>query len=663
LLALALGLPIPASAGSPTIAVTYFDNNTGDPANDALGRGLADMLITDLAQLSTLRLVERARLNEVLAELELADSAFVDPATAATMGRGLGASLIVTGSFVAIHPQMRIDARVVDVATGEVLASTEVTGPTDEFFLLEKELAMAIAEQAGVEVSFREQARLGQVATESFGAFSAWSEGLEALDRGALEEARAELEASLQHDERFAPASQLLVDLQLRLVEYGEQRGELLAARTVEVLARLDAIAAAGGPYDEVPAVVDVIALSSDVQATRDGNAIARRILDMELPETVQMELLPGKRLVMNEWALWWTAHTSMMLGQRAEALTYGEALLQRYPTSMYASGVNTMMQTLTQALQQQEQGRAEVPAIRSAAARLGQELRCRREPRPEARREACLGWLRLGEGLEEQERSQVIRTAAMRLRESADGAGLDQALALVVDDEKLIDAREDVRRWQTDAEGAAARAADAGDARGARDAIDDLIGAGRRDEAHAALDEALRRWSDDPDLRASAVSLAVSTGDLEAAESAQSAWSERWAAHEAADEEGDAAEALARYRDAAASDRVTRSVDSLRDHLAELADVEPEVLYRLARDLQNAHQYAEAAVEWERLGRDFPGFRSHDASQSLWYAAAAWHSAGDVQRARGLYVEVAERYGDTPSGESARIMVQTLPR
>jgi curli biogenesis system outer membrane secretion channel CsgG len=58
-----------------TIALTYFDNNTGDASYDPLGRGLADMLITDLTQLLSLRIVERSRLNEILSELELVAAA------------------------------------------------------------------------------------------------------------------------------------------------------------------------------------------------------------------------------------------------------------------------------------------------------------------------------------------------------------------------------------------------------------------------------------------------------------------------------------------------------------------------------------------------------------------------------------------------------------
>src|SRR5215831_11843002 len=60
-----------AARPPPTVAVSYFDNNTGKAEYDPLAKGLADMLITDLGQLQALRVVEREKLNQILAELKL----------------------------------------------------------------------------------------------------------------------------------------------------------------------------------------------------------------------------------------------------------------------------------------------------------------------------------------------------------------------------------------------------------------------------------------------------------------------------------------------------------------------------------------------------------------------------------------------------------------
>ncbi len=228
--------PAFAATDAHTLAVTFFDNNSSDPDFDPLGRGLAAMLITDLSNVQGLKLVERTRINEVMSEIELQKSPWIDPATAAEMGRGLGAQYVLTGVFVAVKRTMRIDARVVSVQSGAVLHSTEVTGPVDEFFLLEKELAGSIVEGLKVDVSARENARMGRVATESFDAFLTWSRGLDALDRGRIEEARASLQASLEHDERFALATDALDALSKRVDALRGKREEVVSERTARII-------------------------------------------------------------------------------------------------------------------------------------------------------------------------------------------------------------------------------------------------------------------------------------------------------------------------------------------------------------------------------------------------------------------------------------------
>lgn len=48
ILAILLLVQAAPGAETPAVAIVRFENNTGDPAWDPLGRGLADMLVTDL---------------------------------------------------------------------------------------------------------------------------------------------------------------------------------------------------------------------------------------------------------------------------------------------------------------------------------------------------------------------------------------------------------------------------------------------------------------------------------------------------------------------------------------------------------------------------------------------------------------------------------------
>ena len=112
-----------------TIAIAYFDNNTGDSSLDPLRKGLADMLITDLSQVPDFAVVERSRLEDVLKELKLSESRFVDPKTAQKLGKGLAAQYIMTGGYVLNGTAFRIDARVIHVQRGSLWPAKKLTAP------------------------------------------------------------------------------------------------------------------------------------------------------------------------------------------------------------------------------------------------------------------------------------------------------------------------------------------------------------------------------------------------------------------------------------------------------------------------------------------------------------------------------------------------------
>lgn len=146
LLAAALGfVPIAASAQEPAapddrpgVAVFPFENGGSygpdSEALDALTVGIQQMLLSELARNSQLRVVERGMLRELLEEQNLATEGRVEPGTAAEIGRLVGARYAVLGVFVDLFGNLRMDARVVDVETGEILNSAEVRDDRERLF-------------------------------------------------------------------------------------------------------------------------------------------------------------------------------------------------------------------------------------------------------------------------------------------------------------------------------------------------------------------------------------------------------------------------------------------------------------------------------------------------------------------------------------------------
>ena len=190
----------------PTVAVSYFDNNTGKAEYDPLAKGLADMLITDLGQVQALRIVEREKLNQILAELKLSRSKFIDPKTAQRVGKGLAARFILSGGYTLAGDTIRIDARVFDVETGAVLTSQRVEGKKDEFFALEKEIADILIEALEVKLASAEKSKLRANATQSFEAWSSYAAGLDAQDKGDAAAARAAYAKALAADPNYRAA-------------------------------------------------------------------------------------------------------------------------------------------------------------------------------------------------------------------------------------------------------------------------------------------------------------------------------------------------------------------------------------------------------------------------------------------------------------------------
>lgn len=261
-----------AAAATLRVAVLDFGNGSSDPALQPLGKGLQSMLITDLSHVDGLTLVERERLAEVVAELDLQQTDYVAKETASSLGQVLGVTHMLTGAFVVDGARMQIDARLVALS-GEVLLATAVQGERDAFFELEKDLAKqlagSLATAASTELAPKTRAKLARIHTADFAAFRAFSEGLSAFDEERYDDALARLKAATDADEDFALAAYTLEDyerivtelrarsLQLELGK--RERDRLLKdkerAELAGVLDRLWALAEGGDEEDRLTAV------------------------------------------------------------------------------------------------------------------------------------------------------------------------------------------------------------------------------------------------------------------------------------------------------------------------------------------------------------------------------------------------------------------------
>lgn len=134
----------------PVVVVFTFDNNSigKDRADyDNLSKGVQDLLITDLASNPKIRLVDRARIQELLQEQNLVKSGAVDPTTAIRLGKMLGAQYAITGGFLADTRSGNavLTGRTIDMESSQIGNAEKITGHTDDVLGLISQLSGRLA--------------------------------------------------------------------------------------------------------------------------------------------------------------------------------------------------------------------------------------------------------------------------------------------------------------------------------------------------------------------------------------------------------------------------------------------------------------------------------------------------------------------------------------
>jgi TolB-like protein len=192
-----------------TIAIMEFDNFSVGKYQEQLGplgKGLADFFEHDFGKITSMRVIERDKVNFILQELELQKSGAVDQATAVRAGKVLGAKYMVFGSLTQLDDrQARMMVKVVSVETSEIIASVDKEGPP-QYTKMEKELVEELAKKLDVQVSDEASAMIKQGGTESLDATAYYAKGLEYMDRYDYKKAYEFFKKAYDLDKNFVEA-------------------------------------------------------------------------------------------------------------------------------------------------------------------------------------------------------------------------------------------------------------------------------------------------------------------------------------------------------------------------------------------------------------------------------------------------------------------------
>ena len=195
-------------AGSPrTVGVMPFVFSGSDTSLRPLERGFAELVATDLSRSAQITVVERDRLQALLAEMRISQAA---DSGSVRLGRILQAGRLVGGNILQLGTdRLRADAFLLNVQT----AATQGTAatdqqPIDQLFTLEKNVVLRLFADMGVTLTTAERNAIEQRPTRSLAAFLAYSHGLEAQDGARFDEAARFYDNAFRLDPGFRGAQQ-----------------------------------------------------------------------------------------------------------------------------------------------------------------------------------------------------------------------------------------------------------------------------------------------------------------------------------------------------------------------------------------------------------------------------------------------------------------------
>jgi len=142
--------PSPAHAQQRAVFAVLPFENSGSYGQDkeifeALGLGIPAMVSRALARHTGAGAADRVRVSQALAGLGLGPGQRIDAASAAQAAKAAGSRYAVTGTFSDFYGKFRVNARVVDAQSGDILKVVSNDDPK----LQDRAQLSAIVEQVG----------------------------------------------------------------------------------------------------------------------------------------------------------------------------------------------------------------------------------------------------------------------------------------------------------------------------------------------------------------------------------------------------------------------------------------------------------------------------------------------------------------------------------
>ena len=195
----------PAPAGIRSLAVLPLENLSGDASQNYFADGMTDELITDLAQISALKVISRTSVMVYKGARRPLPQ----------IARELNVDAVVEGTVLRSGDRVRITAQLIEASTDKHLWSQSYEGELRDTLALQSSVASAIADQIRINLTPREQAALKNVKVVNPEAYESYLKGRYFWNKrtaDGLKAALAYFKQAIEEDPKYAKAYSGLAD-------------------------------------------------------------------------------------------------------------------------------------------------------------------------------------------------------------------------------------------------------------------------------------------------------------------------------------------------------------------------------------------------------------------------------------------------------------------
>jgi TolB-like protein/DNA-binding winged helix-turn-helix (wHTH) protein/Tfp pilus assembly protein PilF len=194
-----------APTGIRSLAVLPLENLSGDASQGYFADGMTDELITDLSQISALRVISRTSVMVYKGARKPLPQ----------IARELNVDAVVEGTVLRSGDHVRITAQLIDASTDKHLWSQSYEGELRDTLALQNRVASAIADQIRINLTPQEQAALKNVKVVRPEAYESYLKGRYFWNKrtaDGLKVALAYFNQAIEEDPKYAQAYSGLAD-------------------------------------------------------------------------------------------------------------------------------------------------------------------------------------------------------------------------------------------------------------------------------------------------------------------------------------------------------------------------------------------------------------------------------------------------------------------